>query len=52
MALIDNLSFGIIAVDGSSYRMRDVIIYPAGSVRRRPFIIDSSRPLEEGCGRF
>ena len=37
MAHIGSLSFGVIAVNGSRYRMRDVVIYPDGSVRRRPF---------------
>ena len=35
MVKIDSLSFGAIGIDGEKYRVRDVLIFPDGTVQRR-----------------
>lgn len=34
---IDSVSFGVIVIKGKKYRMRDVVIFPDGTVQRRKF---------------
>jgi hypothetical protein len=34
---IDGLNFGVITIGGTKYWMRDVVIFPDGTVRRRRF---------------
>lgn len=31
------MGFGVIVIDGNKYQMRDVVIFPDGTVRRRKF---------------
>ncbi len=38
MVLIDSLNFGVITIGGTKYWMRDVVIFPNGTVRRRRFV--------------
>lgn len=35
MVKINSMSFGVIKIDGKNYRVRDVVIFPDGAVRRR-----------------
>ncbi len=37
MVKINSVSFGVIVIEGKKYRMRDVVIFPDGTVQRREF---------------